>query len=111
MPDRASTPRRPGWYWDPSALEHNLALRERWRRSLILTEPASYHLRRWDGTQWSHETLTEYSLRRGNPIPHLMGPTTPIHPLTPEEASRNLRIWMVLMALGTVAALVSFVLR
>ena len=105
------TPEKPGWYWDPRELEHNLALRERWRQQVVLTEPAAYRLRRWDGHAWTGDTLRKYTLPRGNAVPHLMGPGTPIRPLTPAEAARNLKIWAALMVVGTVMLLVSQLAR
>ena len=107
----AGTPRKPGWYWDPQELEYNLALRKKWRRQLLLTEHEAYRLRWWDGRGWSDETLTDYSLRRRNSIPHLLGPTTPIEPLTPAQARRNLIIWAVLMVGTTLFWVVTLIVR
>lgn len=104
------TPEKPGWYWDPWELEHNVALRERWRRQLLLIEPAAYRLRRWDGHTWTGETLREYTLR-GTTVPHLMGPTTPVRVLTPAQVARNLKIWAVLMVVCTVVMLGSQLVR
>ena len=102
---------KPGWYWDPGELEYNLALREKWRRQLLLTAHESYRLRWWDGQAWSGETLTDYTLRRRNSIPHLLGPATPIHPLTSEEARQNLKIWAVLMVVTTLFLIATLIAR
>jgi hypothetical protein len=101
------TPDKPGWYWDPREIEHNLALRERWCNEVILTEPAAYRLRRWDGLTWTDETLREYTLQGLGNVPHLIGPTTPINPLTPAVAARNVKIWAALMVVGAVVLLVT----
>ena len=94
--------RKRGWYWDPHELEHNLALREKWRSQLILTAHESYRLRWWDGTAWTSETLSDFTLRGRHSIPHLLGPDTPVNPLTPEDAARGLKLWAALMVLATI---------
>ncbi len=100
-------PGKPGWYWDPWELANNVALRDRWRREVVITGPASYLLRRWDGDAWTAETLRDYQLSDRGPLPHTCGPSSRIHPLTPERAGRNLRIWAALMALSVLAFVVS----
>ncbi len=105
--EEPTRPGKPGWYWDPWELPHNLELRDRWRRQVIITGPDNFLLRRWDGQMWTSETLGDYQLVRGG-MPHFFGPTTRIRPLTPEQGARNLKIWAVLMALsclGWVAAM------
>lgn len=44
-------------------------------------------------------------------MPHLLGPTTRINPLTNEVAARNLRIWAALMVVGGVIWIASAILR
>lgn len=105
------TPKKPGWYWDPRELDYNLALRERWRREIMFLGPETFRLRRWDGLTWTADTLRNYTMRRGSPLPYFLGPTTRIHPLTPEQSRQNLRVWAVLMVLSTLVALVSALTR
>jgi hypothetical protein len=114
MEQTAGTPNRPGWYWDPEHLQYNLALRQRWRRDVFPSGPATYRLRRWDGRAWTEETLDDYQLvgMAGAPerLPQHMGPTTRIHPLSRRDGQRNLRIWAACMALAAVAFVVVQVL-
>lgn len=106
-----SRPGRPGWYWDPWELSYNLAVRERWQREVVPRGPAAYRLRRWDGRVWTPETLQDYTLRDRPALPHAFGPTTRIHPLTPSDASRNLKIWAALMVLCSLGLAVTLVWR
>jgi hypothetical protein len=104
--DGASRPGKPGWYWDPWELEFNLATRERWQQQIFPQEPCTYRLRRWDGQTWTPDTLHEYWMKGMTAVPHLMGPTTRVDPLTPSVARRNLKIWAACMVLGALALLV-----
>jgi hypothetical protein len=110
MVEAGGTPGEPGWYWDPRQLEHNLALRQRWRADIFPSAPATYRLRRWDGSAWTAETLEDYQLVGLAGLPHQMGPTTRIHQLTRDQANRSLRIWAACMALGALALVVVRVL-
>ena len=110
MDAASATPGRPGWYWDPWELEHNTAIRDKWRRQIILRELDPYRLRRWDGLTWTGDTLREDTMNRLTNVPHLIGPTTRIYPLTPARAARNLKIWAGLMVVCTLVFLVSLLM-
>jgi hypothetical protein len=101
-------PKKPGWYWDPAQLDYNLALRQRWRNQIILTERQNYRLRRWNGRAWTDDTLDNYGARM---IPHTAGPTTRIFAVTPAQQRIELKIWAVLMGLACLAALVFEVVK
>ena len=101
------TPGKPGWYWDPRELEFNLRVRERWRRNVLYLAPDNmYRLRRWDGRSWTDDTLQRYRAYGLTGLPYLVGPTSRMHPETPRDTGRRLKLWVVLMTLSSVGVLV-----
>jgi hypothetical protein len=106
------TPTKPGWYWDPQELEYNLAVREAWRRQgFYLGRDNGFRLRRWDGGRWTDETVRNPQLRGINALPHVIGPTSRLHPMTPERTRRGWWIWGTAMVLAGAVAVASMVMR
>jgi hypothetical protein len=106
------SPMKPGWYWDPVELDFNLALRERWRRQLLVTDQENaYRLRRWDGVSWTDETLRQRALRGTTAFPYFAGPSTRLYPVTPAQSKRGWWIWGIAMVLSLVALAVATVVR
>ena len=101
------TPGKPGWYWDPRELEFNLRVRECWRRNVLYLAPDNlYRLRRWDGLSWTEDTLQHYRAYGMTALPYLVGPATRIHPETPGESRRRLKLWVIVMTLSSVGVAV-----
>ena len=108
----APSPGKPGWYWDPSELEVNRELRERWRRELMVLDADNvFRLRRWDGSSWTDDTLRQYQARGVSSLPYSVGPTTRMYPITPEQAKRRLKLWAVGMILATLGAVIYELLK